>query len=291
VLFEGVAAAQLAKLLVAEQLSGTPPPKTATAASDDGAQQSVLATKLGQKVAAPILSAVDDPLLESGPGRAGLFGGYKIDDEGVPAQKVSLIEHGVLKTLLMSRTPRKEITRSNGHARAPRFAGPRAHVGTLVVTGARGLPRAALLNELAKIAKGGGVTTYVVRLLDDGAGDSDDLAGIFTFLGGAHGPPPVRPLVVYRLDKGKETLVRGVTLENLLPRSLKDVTATGNEAVVYNYLDGGAGFSGIPSTIIAPSLLLSDVDVRRQTGRNRKPPNYASPLTLPKTETTASAIK
>src|SRR4029079_2173698 len=59
VLFEGPAAAQLIKMLVAEQLSGTPPPKTASAASDDG-QQSVLATKLGQKVAAPILSAVDD---------------------------------------------------------------------------------------------------------------------------------------------------------------------------------------------------------------------------------------
>ena len=48
--------------------------------------------------------------------------------------------------------------------------------------------------------------------------------------------------------------MRGVTLENLLPRSLKEVTATGNEPVVYNYLDGGGGFSGVPSTIIAPPL-------------------------------------
>jgi len=66
----------------------------------------------------------------------------------------------------------------------------------LVLTGSRGLPRSALLAELAKIAKGGGVTTYVVRLLDDGSipgGDTDDLAGMFTFLGGSHGPPPVRP--------------------------------------------------------------------------------------------------
>jgi TldD protein len=291
VLFEGPAAAQLARILVAEQLSGTPPPKTASAGSDDSGQQSVLATKLGQKVAAPILSAVDDPLLEAGTGHAPLFGGYKIDDEGVPAQRVSLIEHGVLKTLLMSRTPRKEIGRSNGHARAPRFSGARAHVGTLVLTGSRGLSRAALLAELAKIAKTGGVTTYVVRLLDDGSvpgGDSDDMGGLFTFLGGSHGPPPVRPLVVYRLAHGKETLVRGLTLENLLPRALKDVTATGNEPVVYNYLDGGAGFSGIPSTIIAPSLLLSDVDIRRQTGKNRKPPNYASPLSGPKVDPAAA---
>ena len=85
-------------------------------------------------------------------------------------------------------------------------------------------------------------------------------------------------LVVYRVDHGKETLVRGLLLENLLPRSLKDITATGGEATAYNFLEGGAGFSGVPTTIVAPALLLSDVDVRRQTGRNRKPPLSPSPL-------------
>lgn len=282
VLFEGPAAAQLVKILVGDQLGGTPPPKTASAGSDEG-QQSVLAGKLGQRVAAPMLSLVDDPLLASAPGKAPLFGGYRVDDEGVPAQKVSLIEQGVLKSLLMSRTPRKEITKSNGHGRAPRFAGVRAHVGTLVLTGAHGQKRADLLADLAKAAKGGGITTYVVRLLDDGSilGDSDDLAALFSFGGGNHGPPPIRPLVVYRLANGKEELVRGVTLENLLPRSLKEVSAVGNDPFVYNYQDGGAGFSGIPSTIIAPALLLPDVDVRRQPGKHRKPPVYPSPLALP----------
>jgi hypothetical protein len=196
-----------------------------------------------------------------------------------------LIEKGLLKTLLMTRTPRKEITRSNGHGRAPRFAGVRAHVGTLVLTGAKGQKRADLMTTLDKIAKGGGITTYVVRLLDDGSipgGDADDLAALFSFGGGSHGPPPIRPLVVYRVAHGKETLVRGVTLENLLPRSFKEVAATGNEPVVYNYQDGGGGFSGVPSTIIAPALLFPDVDVRRQPGKHRKPPVYPSPLGLSK---------
>jgi predicted Zn-dependent protease len=281
VLFEGMAAAQLAKLLFGDQVGGTPPPRTAAAGSDDDTQQSALATKLGQKVAAPILGAVDDPLLETGPGKTPLFGAYKIDDEGVPAQKVALLEHGVLKSLLMSRTPRKEIARSNGHARAPRFAGPRAHLGTLVVSGTRALSHAALLEELGKIAKSGGVTTYVVRLLDDGSvpgGDADDLGALISFGGAGHGPPPMRPLVAYKVVHGKETLVRGLLLENLLPRSLKDVTAVGTDPYVYNYLDGGGGFSGIPSTVVSPALLISDVDVRRLTGKNRKPPVYMSPL-------------
>ena len=164
VLFEGPAAAQIVKVLLGDQLGGTPPPKTASAGSDDGGQQSVLAGKLGQRVAAPTLSLVDDPLLAVGPGKAPMFGSYRVDDEGVPAERVSLIEKGVLKSLLMSRTPRKELTRSNGHGRAPRFAGVRAHVGTLVLTSDKGQKRADLLAALGKIAKGGGVTTYIVRL-------------------------------------------------------------------------------------------------------------------------------
>ena len=151
------------------------------------------------------------------------------------------------------------------------------------MTSDKGQKRADLLAELGKIAKGGGVTTYIVRLMDDGSvpGETDDLAALFSFGGGNHGPPPIRPLVVYRVANGKETLVRGVTLENLLPRSFKEVAATGNEPIVYNYQDGGGGFSGVPSTIIAPALLFPDVDVRRQPGKHRKPPVYPSPLALP----------
>jgi predicted Zn-dependent protease len=286
VLFEGLAAPQLTKLLLGDQVGGTPAPKTASAASDDGGQESALANKLKQKVTSPLLSVVDDPLLAAGPGKAPLFGAYRIDDEGVPAQRVPLVEHGVLTGLLMTRTPRKELAHSNGHARAPRFAGPHAHIGTLVVsgqsaggTGAANLSRPALLAELARAAKGGGVTTYVVRLLDDGLlpPGEDDMLSLFSF-GGGHGPPPVRALVVYRIGAdGKETLVRGLALENLQPRSLKDVTAVGKDAVVYNYLDQGNGFSGIPTTIVSPPLLVSDVDIRRITGKNRKPPLYPAP--------------
>jgi len=119
-----------------------------------------------------------------------------------------------------------------------------------------------------------------VRLLDDGLlpiGDSDDMLSLFSFGGGGHGPPPVRPLVVYRVAGGKETLVRGLALENLEPRSLKDVTAAGRDAVVYNYIDEGSGFAGVATTIIAPPLVISDVDVRRLTGKNRKPPLYPPP--------------
>ena len=285
VLFEGPAAGQLIKHLLSEQLAGTPPPKTASAGSDEHGQSSELANKLGQKVASALVSVVDDPLQEVGPGKTPLLGAYRVDDEGVPAQRVAVIEKGVLRALLMSRTPRKEIVHSNGHARAPRFSGPHVHIGNLFVTtptAAGGLTRKALLGELARAARGGGVETYVVRLLEDSTiagGDADDMMSLFSFGmgGGRGGPPPVRPLVVYRVKDGKEQLVRGLTLEGLMPRSLKEISAVGKEPVVYNFIDAGGGGTGIPSSIISPSLLFADVDIRRQTGKNRKPPLYPRP--------------
>ena len=289
VLFEGLAAGQILKHLLAEQLVGTPPPKTASAGSDEHGQSSELANKLGLKVASALISVSDDPLQELGPGKVPLYGAYRADDEGIPASRVALIEKGILKALLMSRTPRKEIARSNGHARAPRFAPPHVHIANLIVTApAPGLTRKALLAQMEKSARrdATGMETYVVRLLEDStvpSGD-DDMMGMFSFgMGGRGGPPPVRPLVVYRLKIGpgqgqvKEELVRGLTLEGLMPRSLKEISAVGRDAVVYSFIDSGGGGTGIASSIVTPPLLFSDVDIRRQSGKNRKPPLYPRP--------------
>jgi predicted Zn-dependent protease len=283
VLFEGLAAGQIVKHLLAEQLVGTPPPKTASAGSDEHGQSSELANKLGLKVASALISVSDDPLQEFGPGKVPLYGAYRADDEGIPAGRVSLIEKGILKSLLMSRTPRQEITHSNGHARAPRFAPPQVHIGNLIVTPtAPGLARKALLAAMEKAAAGG-LESYVVRLLGDSTvpgGDADDSMSLFSFGGGGGrgGPAPVRPLVVYRAKDGKEQLVRGLTLEGLLPRSLKEITAVGRDPVVYDFIDSGGGGTGIASAIVTPALLFSDVDIRRQTGKNRKPPLYPRPV-------------
>jgi len=276
------------KLLLADHLSGTPAPRTAGGGEERG-QTNELAGKLGQKVASPLLMAVDDPLAAgAGPGgKTPLYGSYRVDDEGIAAERVVLIDEGILKGLLMTRTPRQEIRRSNGHARAPRFGGPHAAIGNLFVSARphapRGaLTRAALLAEMAKAAKGGGVASYVVRLLEEptvpGIADADESMAMFAMMGSGRGAPPVKPLVVYRVGAGgKEELVRGLTLEGLVPRSLKDVTAMGKDPFVYNFQDGGAGYTGIPSSIITPPLLMSDVDVRRSVGRNKRPPLYPRP--------------
>ena len=187
--------------------------------------------------------------MTTGPGKAPLFGAYRVDDEGVPAQRVSLVEHGVLEGLLMTRTPRKEIARSNGHARAPRFAGRSAHVGTLDRSRRRtGADAQGAARELARIAKGGGVTTYVVRLLDDGLASRGRRGRhALAVLVQRRRPRAAARAAARRLSRstdGKETLVRGLTLERLEPRSLKDVTPSGRDPIVYNFIDEGGGFAG-----------------------------------------------
>jgi len=220
-------------------------------------------------------------------GKTPLFGAYRVDDEGVPAVRVPLIESGILKGLLMTRIPRKEIAHSNGHARATRFSGPRAAIGNLFVSGKPGAPRvgltrAALLGEMRRAGKGGGLASYVVRLLDDaqvpGVTNPADALAMIAVSGSGRTAPSVKPLVAYRITAdGKEQLVRGLTLEGIIPRSLKDIVAVGKDVEVYNFQDGGLGFVGVPSSIVTPPLLFSDVDIRRSVGKHKRPPLYPRP--------------
>lgn len=85
----------------------------------DGVQKGISPVyrgKRGQVVANEIVTVYDDPTL---PGHRG---SYAFDDEGVPAQRTVLIDHGVLTGYLYDRfTARKDGMRSNGHGRRESF--------------------------------------------------------------------------------------------------------------------------------------------------------------------------
>ncbi len=72
--------------------------------------------KVNQSVLPDFLSVYDDPTLGSING-VPLAGSYSHDDEGVPSQRVSLIQDGILKNFLMSRMPITNFAQSNGHGR------------------------------------------------------------------------------------------------------------------------------------------------------------------------------
>ncbi len=69
--------------------------------------------KIDSRVLPLTVSLVDDPLLKDYKGTP-LIGTYTIDEEGVPAQKVTLVENGKLKNLLMSRRPGPDFANPTG---------------------------------------------------------------------------------------------------------------------------------------------------------------------------------
>ncbi len=73
--------------------------------------KSRLADKLGQKIASELVTIVDDPLLKDGKGNR------PFDSEGTPAQTLSIIEKGILKSFLHNSETAKALGQPNtGHA-------------------------------------------------------------------------------------------------------------------------------------------------------------------------------
>lgn len=251
VVFEGQAAGQIARLLLAAPLSGQPIPRApGERRATDGS--SSFADKLGLVVAPKWLGVVDDPTA-LGPNKRALGGGYDTDDEGVPAERVTLIDKGVVKTLLMSRAPRKEIPRSNGHGRGA--ASIRAAASNLFVNATGGLARKDLLAAAARSAGPKGAV-YVVRQLSESSGIGRGQT--------------IQARVAVRYKDGKEEPVRGLSLEGFAPKKLKkDLVAAGKELFVVEEYS---------QSIVTPALLFEDVDVGRPNDKNRTPPLYPSPL-------------
>jgi TldD protein len=264
VLFEGVAAAQLVESLLVPSLSGAPPMRYVPTDMDNS-----LASKLNSEVVSRQLDVYDDPTLRAGPKGEPLWGTYAADDEGVPARRVVLIERGILKTLLMSRSPRKEIRQSNGHYRFGRGVS----IGNLVVQASKPASRRQLEELAVRSARKLGAATkiYVVRRLaprhsfgmQSSSIESSDMPIVFQTGAAA--------VEAYELAGGKERAVRGLMIERLELRALRDLVAAGNDPYVHNHAPE------TPATVITPSLLLTDVDVKAYDAENPKPPSYPAP--------------
>ena len=104
-------------------------------------------SKIGEQILPTFISIKDDPT-EALFGGQMLLGNYSYDDEGVKAENVQLVDHGVLKTFLMSRSPLVDIPHSNGHGRRQLGFVPVARQGNLIVSSTN-----AVTNERASRRK------------------------------------------------------------------------------------------------------------------------------------------
>jgi hypothetical protein len=105
-----------------------------------------------------------------------------------------------------------------------------------------------------------------------------------TSSGSAH--PISVPVYVYRLyADGHEELIRGVRLRGVNARSMKDILAAGNDENTLDYLENdlpfallGASASTAEVSVVAPSLLIDDLELTKVDDEQVKLPIVPSPL-------------
>jgi TldD protein len=235
----------------------------------DVAEGQTFAKKVGEQILPDFLSIVDDTTMKK-LGREDLLGYYQFDDEGVPAQRVTLVDHGVLRGFEMSRSPLVGFPRSNGHGRRQLGATPVSRQGNLIVQSTRTMTNAQLRTELIKLIKQQGKPFGLLI---------DDIAGGFTFTG--RGQPQafqVLPLVVYRVfpDGRPDELVRGVDMVGTPLASLKKIVATGDTPEVFNGYCGAESGS-VPVSAASPAILLSELEVQKKESSTDRPPILPPP--------------
>ncbi len=204
------------------------------------------------RVLPDFLSVVDDPALTTFEGHA-LMGNYEVDDEGVKASRVSLIEKGQLVNYLLSREPLRDFPQSNGHGRAAMTGPPTSNVGNLIVQSAEPLSSDELKKKLIEACKQRNLPYgYFVQTLG----------------------PRLTPRLLYRIstNDGREELVRGGVFGELDARALRnDIVAAGKEVDVEDRLDP------IPQSIVSPALLFDELEVKRGDTAKQKLPDYPPP--------------
>jgi TldD protein len=289
VLFEQEAAAQLMASMLADSLRLHRRP-IAPPGSNTEAQglESVWATRVGAKVLPDWLTIYDDPLQEEFKGIR-LAGAYQVDDEGVPAQRVMLVDKGTLKGFLASREPVRSFNASNGHGRLPGgFGSEAAVIGNLFVQADQTVPENQLRGKLLEKVKAAGLTYGIIlRRLDfpstASIGELQSLGRQLQKGGFARTLNP--PLLAYRLYlDGHQELIRGVRFREFSAKDLRDVTLASDQPFAFNYVNNGSSFNyadvssdATTSSVICPSLLFDSLDLTRAEDEPGKLPLVPAP--------------
>ena len=253
------------------------------------------AGRTGARVLAPGVTVVDDPTAKDYNGTP-LLGGYTVDEEGVLAQKVTVVENGTLKELLMSRRPGQDSSGSNGHGRAAFLNDAKPTMSNLFFSSSETQSPADLKKKFLDECRSEKLPyCIVIRQMDNPSLSllhQDDFSELLASFGGQAGTGDRLPLLVYKIDPadGKQELMRGARINGLTPRQLRNLSGIGNDNIVYNYMQNQtAGFagtalgafgtaqSGLPAAIVAPSLLFDELDLRGARGEPKRLPLLPAP--------------
>ena len=240
---------------------------------DDDREGKTFRGQVGRQVLPSFLSIYDDPTARERNG-VQLNGFYAFDEEGVPAQRVPLVESGVLKNYLLSRRPVEGFLKSNGHGRSQGNRKPVARMANLLVESKKNVSDVELKNMLIAEAKRQGKPFGLIIRDITGGNTNTSSFGYQAFKG--------IPRMVYRVDvrDGKETLVRGVEIVGTPLSSINRVMATANKTGVFNGFCG-AESGMVPVSAVAPATLLQEIELQRALEGKDRPPLLPSPAATP----------
>jgi len=228
------------------------------------------AKKIGQKVTSGVITLYDDPSLKEFRGQP-LRGYYRYDDEGVKSRRADLIDNGVLKGFLMSRSPIRGFAASNGHGRRQSGLPVVSRMGNTIVQASVTVPYAELRRQLIEECKKQNKPFGLVF---------DDISGGFTYTGRGSGQSfKVQPLFVYKVytDGRPDQVVRGVDIVGTPITSLDKLTAAADDYAVSN-ANCVAESGTIPVSAVSPSLLITEMEVEKSEKSQEKPPVLEPPL-------------
>jgi TldD protein len=299
VLFEARAAAPLLAQILGPAVNGARPPVSFTPVMEQllsglGGKSDWI-TRIGARVLPASVSVVDDPGAKEYQGTP-LLGAYSVDEEGVRAQKVTLVENGTLKSELMSRRPGPDFDQSNGHGRAAFLSDAKPTMSNLFFTSKETMSAAELKKKFLEECRDQKLAyCIVVREMDNPTISllhQDDFQALLASYGGGAGTGDRLPLLVYRVypEDGREEIIRGARVIGLNSRAIRNIAGIGSDNYVYNYMQSqingfagtalgafGSAQNGLPASIVAPSLLFEEVEIRGARGEPKRLPLIPAP--------------
>lgn len=237
----------------------------------DETEGQTFSNSLGKPVLPDFLSVIFDPTRRS-VDQTDLNGSYDFDDEGTAARPVPLVEKGILKGFLMSRTPIEGFPRSNGHGRRQPGMEVVSRQSNLIVDSSKKVSNAELRGLLVAEARKQNKPYGLYFEQVTGGYTTTRRAGLQAFT--------VIPLVVYRVftDGRPDEIVRGADIVGTPLASFAKIVATSDRAEVFNGYCG-AESGNVPVSAVSPALLVSEIEIQRKPESKDMPPILAKPRT------------
>ena len=197
---------------------------------------SVFAGKIGQMIASPVVSAVDDGTIPNE------WGTINIDDEGTPSRRNLLIENGILKGYMIDKLNGRRMgmaSTGSGRRESYKYAPTSRMTNTFILNGK------SSLNEMISSVEKGIYAKYM------GGGSVNPATGNFNFA----------VMEGYLIENGKITSpVRGATLIGSGSEILKKIEMVGNN-LAYGQGMCGSVSGSICTNVGQPAIKVSKITV------------------------------